>query len=382
MKIDQSRTIGVLDASRHCEPSGFLFNKAMRFLTANGYDLKFDGQLNCPVLLVNTCCVTQTKMREAEEFLKKALNSNRVETIVIYGCYSKLFHSESSRKKIIKIGPKEFNLLDKFFVFKQSVADVGTSPAGLKLFKPYQKKITDKDYFVLICQGCVHHCRYCNIKNVKGKVISRTRRSILGDIRQGMVEGVKEFVLLADDCGSYGMDLGTNLVELIKDICSRWSDIKLKISTFFPGDFIRHYRGLREIIKNGNISYINIPIQSGSRRILGLMNRDYDVTAITRIVEEIRGLNPAVWLYTHVLISFPTETRKEFAESLKAAFVFDDFLVLTYSDNPLTMSSKIFPKVNFQEQEERIKIAEKILSLKKKGSIVPDTDERTGCFLI
>ena len=139
MKIDQSNTIGILDASQRCEPSGFLFNKAIRFLTLNDYDLQFDDQLKCPVLLINTCCVTQSKIREAEEFIKEGLNSEQVKTIIIYGCYSKFFESESKRKRIKRVGPKELKLLDKFFVFKQSIEDIVTSSLDPRVFEPYQK---------------------------------------------------------------------------------------------------------------------------------------------------------------------------------------------------------------------------------------------------
>ena len=75
-------------------------------------------------------------------------------------------------------------------------------------------------------------------------------------------------------------------------------------------------------------------------------------------------------MITHILINFPTETREDFMKSVNVSLLFDERMFITYSDNPLTLASKIFPKVEKNEQEIRIRFAEKVLKMGYKGLVV------------
>ena len=374
-QISQKNKIGIMNASKSCEPSGFLFNKAVTFLRRNGYKIIFGQPAKCDILLINTCCVTKNKMSEAEILIEKSLREKAVKTVIVFGCFVYLAQKMVIDRRMVTIGPKEIEKFDQLFAHRISIKHVAAGPLDHRLFDPYQTKITEQDYFVLICQGCTHSCSYCNIKKAKGDVISRSPADIINDIERGLRNGRQEFVLLGDDCGSYGADLGTDLAGLIKEIIYKCPEAQLKISTFFPSDFIRLFPALEESIATGKIVYMNVPLQSGSKRILGLMNRNYDINRIKKIIRQIKDLAPSLWLYTHILANFPTETMEDFLRSLRATVLFDECMIIAYSDNPLTPASKIVPKVGRQEQEKRLRIASQIMKKRNCGIVIEEVDK-------
>ena len=373
-QINKKIRIGIVNASQSCEPSGFLFNKAVTFFRMNDYEIIFDQPASCDILLINTCCVTKNKISLAETLIAKSLQETTVKTVIIFGCFVSLPEKILKDKRVMTIGSRQMKKFDQLFTHRISIEDVAAGPLDHRLFIPYQTKITEQDYFVLICQGCTHRCSYCNIKKVKGNVSSRSAIDIINDIQKGLREGRKEFVLLGDDCGSYGADLGTDLAGLIKAIIDQCPEAKLKISTFFPEDFILLFPALEESISTGKIVYMNIPLQSGSKRILGLMHRNYNINRIKKMIKKAKELSPSLWLYTHILANFPTETMEDYLKSLRAALLFDECMIIAYSDNPLTPASKIVPKIEQLEKVKRLRIAQELMKKHHCGIVVGGED--------
>ena len=373
-QIGRESKIGILNMSKGCEPSVYLFNKAVMFLRMNGYEIALDPPAKCDILLINTCSLTKATISKIETLIEKSLREAVAEKVIIFGCFLSQNQKIVMDKRMVIIGSKEMEKFDQLFEHSISIKQVETGLPDPHSFIPYQTKVTDQDYFVLICQGCTHNCSYCNIKKVKGDIVSRSIADIITDVQRGLAGGRKEFILLGDDCGSYGVDLGVDLADLVKEIVRQCPQARLKISHFFPADFIRLFPALEESIAAGNIVYMNIPLQSGSKRILGLMNRSYDINRITKLIKKVKDLSPSLWLYTHILANFPTETREDFQRSMRVAMLFDECLVLTYSDNPLTQSSKIVPKVEYREQEERLEIAREMTKKRNSGIVVGKVD--------
>jgi len=115
--------------------------------------------------------------------------------------------------------------------------------------------------------------------------------------------------------------------------------IRIKIYTIFPGLFLRYYHALKEYLIEGRIPYICLPLQSGSPGILKLMNRQYDLGEIERVVREMKGHNPRMRIFTHFMVNFATETFDDFQRSLDMASLFDYCLFLPYGINKRTVAS-------------------------------------------
>ncbi|MFH2066120.1 MAG: radical SAM protein [Pseudomonadota bacterium] len=197
-------------------------------------------------------------------------------------------------------------------------------------------------YYLVICQGCVHNCSYCAIKKAKGKVKSKPIPRILSELKYGLELGYKHFMIIGDDCGSYGMDIGTDLAELLNVL--QLYDIRIHINYFEPGEFIKLYPkiqpGAFEII-----DFINIPVQATSRRILKLMNRKYNFDDIITTVKKLKTRFSHIYLETHVIFGFPTETMKEFTGTFHLLDSFDAVICFYYTDRGNVASSRLSGKI-------------------------------------
>jgi len=348
-------TIFILDPSKRCEPSAFLFTKAVRFFLENGYGVARDIDRS-QIILVNTCCVTEDKIAASRAALDFARAQGKGKRIVLFGCMASLPLPRVEREDLICIGPKNLSELDTHFPQHTSVNRISVNQLSPALYEPGQGLGYD-DYFLMIAQGCVNRCSYCNIKRVKGEVRSEPAEAILQGLGKGLSLGVRDFVLLADDCASYGHDLGTDLVRLMEQLFSAGDGFTLKLGYLYPQFLLMHLNRLREIFGTGRIRYVNIPIQSGSQRILDLMNRRYDIDSVVKAVGQLRAVGPKTTFCTHVMINFPTESHDDFLRSLEVADVFDEVLFLHYSDNRDTSAAGLVPKVTEPEVSRRLEMA-------------------------
>ncbi len=361
----QHGMIFIIDPSKRCEPSAFLFTKAVNFFLVNDYRLASDID-HCKTILVNTCCVTEDKIAASKAALDFARARGQGKWIVLFGCMASLPLPGFEREDLICIGPKNLDELDTYFPHHTSVHDIQANQLSPELYEPGQG-LGYGDYFIMIAQGCSNQCSYCNIKRCKGEVKSEPAGTILLQIRTGLSLGVQEFALLADDCASYGHDLGTDLVQLIETLFAEEPGFRLKLGYIFPQFLLKHFNGLKTIFGTGRIRYVNIPVQSGSQRILDLMNRRYPIDGVMEAVRELHDVAPQTTFCTHIMINFPTESHDDFLMSLAVADGFDEVLFLHYSDNQDTAAAALHPKVAEQEIRRRLDIASDYANHCKRG---------------
>lgn len=369
-----NRKVCILNGSQSCEISGFLLQKTINFLRLNGYAVK-DTPRGCGTVLVNSCVSVDSKKNDAEEVLDEVLRDGK-RRVILFGCLAGIPNKYKEHSGVVQVGPKNLGALNALFRCAVPIEAVPVAALGCEVLAPYQTRLKGKDHYVLISQGCLNRCSYCTIRKAKGLVTSRKAPEILGDIKLAAAAGVKEVTLLADDCGSYGADLGTDLAALLSASAAASPAVKIKIYTIYPGALLRLFPKLRPLFAAGRISYINIPIQSGSQRILGLMERRYDVNKVLKIVGEIRKLSPGTWTYTHVILNFPTETNADFMRSLKASLNFNEALYIGYAANRGTKASLLKPAVGREEGKKRLKLAQAVLAKGRPGTVIPCAPER------
>ena len=237
-----------------------------------------------------------------------------------------------------------FNLDSLNEVFFHTVPVQNFSSNNLAVFTAYQPAITDADHFVHIATGCSFHCSYCNIKISKGEVQSRPANTILDDVEGLWNQGVREVVLLGDDCGSYGLDIESSLALLIRGLLDKHPELKVKIYNAHPTMFVKLWPQLREFFISGSISYLCLPLQSGVPRILKMMGRHDDLDRIRELLQEIRSCSPGTHLFSHFILNFPTETLPDFEASMKFARQFAACLFIPFGSNVRTEASKFEPQ--------------------------------------
>ncbi len=357
--------IFVLDASKRCEPSAFLFTQAVHFFLINGYGVAEDIERS-DVVLVNTCCVTEDKIEASRAAFDYAAVRGKGKRLVLFGCMATLPVPDVEWNDVIRIGPKNLVELDLHFPHSRSVNSISVHQLPPALYEPGQG-LGYGDYFILIAQGCSNRCSYCNIKRIKGEVRSEPAEAILRQLRVGLSRGARDFALLADDCASYGSDLGTNLVQLMERLLAARQDFNLKLGYLYPSFLLTQFEGLRRVFGIDRIPYVNIPVQSGSQRILDLMNRRYEIDAVMEAVRRLRTQAPQTTFCTHIMINFPTESHDDFLRSMAVADDFDEVVFLHYSDNRGTPAAALLPKVAEPEVQRRLEMASDYANRLKRG---------------
>ena len=364
--------IFVMNTSKRCESNALLFSQAVNFFVMNGYRISTDIK-KCNTILVNTCCVSEDKIEASLSALHDVQPYAEKKRIVLLGCLATLPTRRLERHRLICIGPKDLHSLDTYFEHSVSINDVPVNSLTTELFASGQG-LGNRDFYILIAQGCSNYCSYCNIKRSKGSVKSEPIEVVLEQIRRGLRQGVKEFSFLADDCGSYGDDIGTDLLQLIEAAFQVAADFTLKLLYLYPDFLLRRFSALKAILKTGRITFVHIPVQSGSQRVLNLMNRNYDITAVMECISQLREITPQTKLITHILLNFPTETHEDFLDSLAVAEAFNDTIFLQFSENKDTDVAGLYPKVTGQEAKTRLDAASSFVNQRVTGGGCVITD--------
>jgi threonylcarbamoyladenosine tRNA methylthiotransferase CDKAL1 len=222
---------------------------------------------------------------------------------------------------------------------------------GVKCWKDYFESriniVNSKTYCIKIATGCLGNCSYCVIKTSRGKVRSKPMDRILDEFQQGLDLGYQQFALIGTDLGDYGGDQGNDLIDLLEKMTSLSGRFFIKLRNVNPRWVIAQSNNFYDLLRKGNIRYLLSPIQSGSNRILELMNRGYDQADFVNVVKKIRSSYPSVLIQSQVIVGFPTETEEDFMQTrhLVNQNLFHYMDVFRYSDRNGTKAQTIYPKV-------------------------------------
>lgn len=212
--------------------------------------------------------------------------------------------------------------------------------------------------FLRISTGCNNTCSYCGIRVATGKLISKPPQAVAAEFRNLLAEGYRNFRIQDEDAGSYGVDIGSSFEELFELLMLEERGLKTTWSIFplHPQWFLKYEKTITELVKLDRIKQILIPAQSGSNRILDLMNRNYEINELISALNRLKSANPNLELNTHLIVGFPSETEEDFRESLalmdKVAFTQVD--INFYSEHDATPSSRMKDKVPREVIAERI----------------------------
>lgn len=234
--------------------------------------------------------------------------------------------------------------------------------------------ITPLSYaYVKIAEGCNNRCAFCLIPYLKGVYRSRKMESILDEIKAIVSVGVKEIVLVAQDCGYYGMDTykKTSLADLLKKIIKIKGDFWVRVLYLYPERINEEL--LNVIADSQNVcKYLDIPLQHGDPEILRAMRRPFDTAKTLEKINLIKKKIPDITIRTSLIVGFPGEEKKEF-ENLKK-FVkqidFDHIGVFEYSREKGTpaydLKNQVPDKTKKSRRREIMLLQQKISYAKNK----------------
>ncbi|MCH8988413.1 MAG: tRNA (N(6)-L-threonylcarbamoyladenosine(37)-C(2))-methylthiotransferase MtaB [Chloroflexi bacterium] len=299
------------------------------------------------VVVLNSCTVTATSDAKARQYLRRARRANPDALVVATGCYAQRAREDLSAMNEVSL------VLDN----QQKEELVATVAAELKIEEPFSvenrpEAVGRSRAMVKIQEGCDQVCAYCIVPKVRGRERSIPPEEIIAEIN-GRV-GCREAVLTGTQLGTYGFDLpNTNLRDLVKRVLAETSIDRLRVSSLQAQEITTE---LLELWQDPRLCpHFHIPLQSGSNTILRSMRRRYDTARFAETVELVREKVPDAGITTDVIVGFPGEGAREFAESYSfaASVGFSDLHVFPYSIRPGTSAAHLSGQVEDAKKRER-----------------------------
>lgn len=364
--------IGIFNLHNMCENNTFFLSKAQRYFSLNGHTVTNEED-DVDLVFVGGCAVTDMMRLRCEIEILQAMEQEKKAHFIIFGCLAafpeglqSIADQKAGRLHIIPFHAS--HELDE--LIRARVPFDAIEISQLMGHFPYQPRMGPDDSYVMIAQGCVNNCSYCNIKKAKGTVKSRAEEIIVAEVQRIYAKGIRTVTLLADDCGSYGMDQGTNLPSLLSRLSHVAPDLRYKLYTVFPALFLEHFEEIAPFFSEGRLPYICLPAQSASPRVLGLMNRRYDPARLAEAVARIRVLDPDAFIYSHFIFNFPTETWEEFEQSVAFARHFDYCVFIGYGENSSTRAAALVPKCDNHALETKVSHLEALVEQEELAAFV------------
>ena len=222
---------------------------------------------------------------------------------------------------------------------------------------------------IRISRGCLGECSYCTIYRAIGRLKSKPLDVCLKEYKGLLSKGHRDFRIVAENLGAYGLDINSTFAELLEKLSEVDKNLNINwhIEWLSPKWAIKYKACLLKGIKEGKIVSIICPIQSGSNRILNLMNRYGNSENIAATLLEYKKASSNLKLETHIIVGFPSETDDDFYNTLNLIrkVKFNYVLLHRYCDREETIASTLNDKIDEETVKERFKLATKILGKEK-----------------
>ena len=333
-------------------------------LKNNNYTV-VDFEDKADIYIINTCSVTNESDKKSRKMINRAKKNNPAAIVIVMGCYSQV-NAEDIDVDIVlgnKDKSKIVEIIEEYIKTKQKKKII----YDLTKVEFEKMEITNFDShtraFVKIQDGCNAFCSYCIIPYVRGRVRSKDPEDVIKEVTTLVEKGYKEIVLTGIHTGRYGTDINTTLEELLNKLVNIPNIYRIRLSSIEINEITP---GIKELLKENKVmaKHLHIPLQSGSNKILKLMNRRYNKEEFLSMVDNLRDI-PDISLTTDLIVGFPNEGEEEFNETIdtlkKIGFI--KIHTFPYSKRKGTpaaiMDNQVFP-------EEKKKRVHRILDLSNK----------------
>ena len=339
-----------------CKVNIYESEYVISLLKKNNYQI-VDFSSFSDIYIINTCSVTNESDRKSRKAISQARKNNPNAIIIVMGCYSQLKADEIEADIIIgnKDKSKIIELINEYQAKKEKVKKIYDLKHTTFENMEIDKFINHTRAFVKIQDGCNAFCSYCIIPYTRGNIRSKNKEDVINEIKKLVDNGYQEIVLTGIHTGKYGIDLNTNLETLLKELVKIKGLYRLRLSSIEINEITE---GIIKLIKENNImaKHLHIPLQSGSDKILKLMNRHYDTKYFYEKIQKIRDEIPDISITTDLIVGFPYETEECFAETidLLKKIKFPHIHTFPYSKRDGTKAS-LMPQIDGNIKKKRVK---------------------------
>jgi tRNA-2-methylthio-N6-dimethylallyladenosine synthase len=335
-----------------------------------------DDESHADIVIFNTCSVREHAEHRAisvlGSFIKKDKKHKKIFALI--GCVAE-YKKESLFRRLpdldIIAGPADIYSLPELILQalnnKTNIAALSRNrqPRSLKNINPYYRS-SKTHAFVNISYGCDNFCSYCVVPYVRGREVSRPLGDIVEEICGLLERGIREITLLGQNVNSYKSADNIDFVGLLKKVNTISGIKKISFVTSHPKDVSKQlFEAMRDLDKVDK--HLHLPFQSGSDRILKLMNRGYTKRKYLTLAEDYKKTVGGT-LSTDVIVGFPTETEEDFfhTKDVLEKVNFRNAYIFKYSSRPGTKAYALDDDVTKDVKEKRHNI---LLDLQKKISL-------------
>lgn len=344
------------------------------------------------VILLNTCAVRENaelKVRQRLQDFKKRKKEKPGLVVGVLGCMAERLKSkllEEEQLVDLVVGPDSYRDLPNLI----STVEGGQKAVNVLLSKeetyadinPVRLDSNGVTAFISITRGCDNMCSFCVVPFTRGRERSRDPESIINEAKELFNNGYREVTLLGQNVDSYlwaggGLKketltdeqkkLSVNFAQLLEKVALINPLLRVRFSTSHPKDITEEV--LQTIAKHDNIcKYIHLPVQSGSTRILELMNRNYTREWYMTVINNIKRIMPTCAISTDIISGFCTETEEDHLDtlSLMEQVGYDFAFMFKYSERPKTLAERQY-KDDVPEDAKTRRLTE-IINLQQKLS--------------
>jgi len=271
--------------------------------------------------------------------------------------------------------------LEKVIARNIKLADIEERNYLVPKYKHIDKRDSSVCAWVSIIEGCENFCSYCVVPYARGKEISRPADEIIEEINELVERGFREVTLLGQNVNSYKLqavrykiqdtryktkEKRLDFIELLERINEETGIRRIRFMTNHPKDTsVELFEAMRDLDKV--CPHLHLPLQSGSDRILGLMNRGYTVRKYKMLVDKLKSVYPECSLTTDIIVGFPGESDEDFMKTYKIMeeIKFDSAYIFKYSSRPGTKAAELEDDVPLEVKKGK---NQKLLELQGKIS--------------
>lgn len=314
------------------------------------------------VILINTCSVRENAEQRIYGRLGnlKKVKEGKPETVIgILGCMAERLRKDLiDKKKMVDlvVGPDEYRRLPEYIDDAYS----GEKGIGVKLSRtetyddiiPYRED--GLSAWISVMRGCDKFCTFCVVPFTRGRERSRSLDSVVDEMKHLSERGFKEVTLLGQNVNSYN-DSGQDFADLLAATAMVDRSMRVRFTTSHPQDLSDKL--LYTIAEHPNLcKYIHLPVQSGSDRILELMNRTYTIEHYMNLIDKAREIIPGVSFSTDIISGFPSETYEDHLATIDVMqkVQYDGAYMFMYSSRERTKAYKMEDDVPHQVKKKRL----------------------------
>ena len=341
-----------------CKVNTYESEYILNILKKNGYEIKDFSDI-CDIYIINTCTVTNTSDIKSRKMIHQAKKRNPKAIVIAMGCYIQSSKDSNIDGADILLGNKDKSRIVEIiedYMNHGKLTNYVTDNFDESFEDMYIDNFASRTRaFVKIQDGCENFCSYCIIPYVRGKCRSKQFDTVIREVKDLVNNGFYEIVLTGIHTGNYGVDINTNLCNLLKELVKIEGLKRLRISSIEVTELNDE---ILEVIKNNDVivNHFHIPIQAASDKVLKVMNRKYDLAYFKDKIKKIKEIKNDVSITTDIIVGHPYEDDDTFESSIKdiKEIGFSKLHVFPYSKRSGTKASTM-EQVDDKVKKERVK---------------------------